>query len=385
MRTRHVLVVAFLGVAPFALQSCSSDSTTFAPVEAGGEGGEATSKGGSAGSGESSGQGGSGESSGQGGGGNAGASGGGNASGGDAGAAQGGSGASSGEGGQSGGGAGGDASGGDAASGAGNGGGGESADAGRAGEGGTPGAGGAVAGGEGGGAGSGQGGADAGAGGGGTPEELAHCAYECSADEDCESPGIIEYVCDTLTKRCSAPDLACDEHRDCVAFASSWTLACENDDACLSAADVCVDARGGGRCARSFSEDTPCPLPDQVAIARARFGDPESVVQVCGRTNGRCGDGTCFLGCTGDSDCGQGAGDTCDTESGRCACLDDNECTSGAISHCNPDTRRCDECASDFDCFLDVSRDHCVGGRCGCSSAEVCLASVFPDATPVCE
>lgn len=396
MKTRHVCVVALLGLGSFALESCSSDSTSFTPVEDGGEGGDARGKGGSGasagkgGSGASSGKGGSGASSGQG---ISGSAGGGNAAG-ASGAAQGG-GRAGGDGGQSSG-VSGDGGGGEAGSDGNGGGGGETVGAGQTGDGGVSGSGGSVAGaggsvagagGEGGGdAGfAGEGGSDAGAGGRGTPEELKHCAYECSTDDDCASPGVITYVCDPVTRRCGAPDLTCAEHRDCVPFASSWTIACEKDEECPSAADVCVDVGEAGRCARSYAEDTSCPLPDQVPVPRAKFGDLQVVVQVCGRTNGRCSEGMCFLGCTGPGDCGQGDGDSCDVESGRCTCLADNECTSGAVSHCNPRTHRCDECGSDFDCFLDVSRDHCVDGRCGCSSENVCAEWVFPAATPVCE
>ena len=390
MTTRHVCVVVLLGLGSFALESCSSDSTPFTPVEAGGEGGDAGGKGGSGassgkgGGGANSGKGGSGASSGNG---SSGSAGDGNA----AGASGADGGGAGGEGGQAAG-VSGSSGGGEAGAGAVSGGGGESAAAGRAGEGGVPASGGSVSGGGGfvaggdGGGGAGEGGAsDAGAGGRGTPEELKHCAYECSTDDDCAFPGVITYVCDPVSKRCGAPDLTCVEHRDCVPFASSWTVSCEKDDDCPSAADVCVDAGEAGRCARLFEDGTPCPLPDHVEVLRLRFAEPNVEVGVCGKANGRCGDGACFLGCTGSGDCGQGDGDTCDTESGRCTCVADNECTSGAVSHCNPRTQRCDECASDFDCFLDASRDQCVRGRCGCSSENACSELVFPAATPVCE
>jgi hypothetical protein len=386
MRTKHVFIGAFLSLAPLALESCSSDSTTFTEVESGGEGGEGA--GGKGGTGGSSGKAGGGGSSGNGGKGG---------SGGNAGSANQAGGAAGEE--HTGAGVGGDAAGaggraGNAGSGeAGTGlvsGGGEAGNGGEAG-GATPSAGGTTSGqggASGGEAGAGQsageGGSAAGAGGRGTPEELQVCSYECVADEDCDSPGILKYVCDPKTKRCLAPELACTGHRDCVAFASNWSIACENEDACPSEADICVDAGGYGRCARAFAEETPCPLPDQLSVTRTRFGTIEDVL-VCGRTNGRCSDGACILGCEGPSDCGTGNGDTCDVESGLCTCLADNECTGGFVSHCNPRTQRCDECASDFDCFLDPSRDECVGGRCGCSSADVCSDVIFPAATPVCE
>jgi hypothetical protein len=386
-----VFIGAFLSLAPLALESCSSDSTPFSDVDNGGEGGESGGKGGT---GASSGKGGAGQGGGGARGGTSGAvgnAGAGSPSGGAAGEGQ----AGTGEGGESGGASGSSAGTGEAGTGLSSGSGGEPGSGGHAAGGGeaggtpsaggtTSGQGGAIGGDAGAGPSGGEAGNAAGAGGRGTPEVLTVCAYECSADEHCDSPGLLTYVCDQKTNRCVAPELTCSGHRDCVAFASSWTQSCDSDDDCLAAADLCVDAGGYGRCARSFAQDTPCPLPDQVSVARTRFGTIEDV-QVCGRTNGRCGDGTCFEGCTGPDDCGNGDGDTCDVESGRCTCIADNECTSGFVSHCNPRTRRCDECTSDFDCFVDPTRDVCFDGRCGCSSADVCSDVIFPDATPVCE
>jgi hypothetical protein len=225
-------------------------------------------------------------------------------------------------------------------------------------------------------------GGDAGSGGRGELDEPRACHYECNVDDDCESPGIIKYECHERTKRCGTQDLSCAGHGDCVAFASSWNFACEQDDDCLLATEACVDAGGYGRCAEIYVQESGCGLPGQVSITRPKFGTVEELVQVCGNDNGRCGDGACFFGCTGASDCGEGSGDSCDTESGRCTCADDNECSSGS---CNQRTQLCDECVSDFHCFRDPTRDRCVAGRCGCSSAEVCSDELFPAATPVCE
>ncbi len=385
-RTGHLFAGAFLALAAISLESCSSDSPSFTDVETGGEAGEATGKGGASGSSGNGGKGGSGAMAGKGG---SGASGGASGSG-DAGSGNLAAGAS-GEG-QGGTGDGGDAGASGGSAGGGDAGSGLVSAGGEAGSGdpsgGSPNAGGAASGQ--GGASAGEGGSDhagessGGAGGHGTPEAPKACSYECSDDDDCDSPGILEYVCDPNTQRCQAPELTCSGHRDCVPFASSWVLACEKDDDCVTKDSVCVDAGGYGRCARAFDEASDCPLPGQVSVTRTRFGTIEDV-QVCGATNGRCSDGACFLGCSGPSDCGKGDGDSCDVESGRCTCVADTECASGEVSHCNPDTQRCDECASDFDCFLDPARDRCVDGRCGCSSSDVCSDVIFPAATPVCE
>jgi hypothetical protein len=390
VKPRYAFVGALLCSAHLTLQGCSGDATPFTPVHDGGEGGASA---GSAGSSADAGKGGGGKGGSAGKSGNAGSAGKAGNSGGVAGSGEAGGAVSGGEGGaiQAAAGQAGDGEGGASASG------GASA-AGDAGAGGVPiaaggesggpsGSGGDSGGVDSGGAGNGPvagEGGDSGSGGGGEPEELRSCHYQCDVDDDCASPGIIKYVCDETTKRCGAQDLSCSGHADCVAFASSWTVACAKDDDCLFASEVCVDAGGYGRCAETYDPSSGCGLPGQVSITRPKFGTVEDLVQVCGNDSGRCGDGACFFGCMGPSACGEGDGDTCDTESGRCTCTDDNEC-SGGTSQCNQATQRCDECASDLDCWRDQTRDHCVAGRCGCSSAQVCSEAVFPAATPLCE
>jgi hypothetical protein len=385
MKPRYAFVGALLCFAPLTLQSCSGDSTPFTPVGDAGEGGaSAGSAGSSANAGKGGGKGGSAGNAGKGGssGSAAGSGQAGAVSAGEAGAVQaGGTGGEGGEGGasaSSGAGATGDAGVGGAPTAVGGESGGPS---GSGGDSGGADSGGADSGGAGGEPVAGAGG-DAGSGGRGELDEGRACRYECNVDDDCESPGIIEYVCDETTKRCGAPDLSCARHGDCVAFASSWNFACKQDDDCLFATEACVDAGGYGRCAEMYVDGVGCGFPGQVSITRPKFGAVEELVEVCGNDNGRCGDGACFFGCTGASDCGEGSGDSCDTESGRCTCVADNECSSG---RCNQRTQRCDECVSDFHCFRDPTRDRCVAGRCGCSSAEVCSDELFPAATPVCE
>jgi hypothetical protein len=244
-------------------------------------------------------------------------------------------------------------------------------------------AGGGPIGGEGGESGAGAGGAgNAGeAGAGGVPDMTANaCRYQCQGDEECARGTDDSYKCHPTRKRCENPDFICDSHDDCVAMASLWTVACADDNGCDPIfAEVCVDVGGRGRCAMTPDIALGCFLGGAESTF-PKFGSTGDAV-VCASADGRCNDqGACFRGCS-DSPCG--ACLMCNATTGLCECDADGECSAAGVSRCNMTTHLC-ECATDTDCTLSGT-NKCVNGRCGCASTMICSATLFPNATPVCE
>ena len=234
----------------------------------------------------------------------------------------------------------------------------------------------------------GEGGAGAGgagnageAGAGGVPDMTADaCKYQCQGDEECARGIDVSYKCHPTRKRCENPDFICDSHDDCVAMASLWTVACTDDSGCDALfGEVCVDVGGRGRCAMTPDPTLGCFLGGEATLF-PKFGTL-SGADVCASADGRCNDqGACFRGCS-DSPCG--AGLMCNATTGLCECDANGECTAAGVSRCNMTTHLC-ECATDTDCTLSGT-NKCVNGRCGCASVTVCSATLFPNATPVCE
>jgi hypothetical protein len=206
---------------------------------------------------------------------------------------------------------------------------------------------------------------------------LRFCAYQCTTDDDClVNESDVGFRCHPLRKRCERPEDVCQTAADCVVYASFWTDACTSDAECGTRA--CIDAGGYGRCASKPNKTLGCLFPGTSPMTLPRFGEA-GTVEICASAAGRCRDGRCFLGCTGDQDCGKGHGDTCNTQSGICECASSSEC---GLSTCNTTTHHC-ECVSNFSCTV-PGRDLCVEGKCGCSSTSVCTSD-FAGATPVCE
>jgi hypothetical protein len=220
---------------------------------------------------------------------------------------------------------------------------------------------------------------------GGVPDTTADsCKYECVDDDDCLGGPSTNYKCHPTRKRCEDPSIACDSHDDCVAVASGWTFACADDNGCIAGLEACVDAGGRGVCA--FTSDPTLGCFTGAEMTMPRFG-ATGMVAVCGSDAGRCDDkGQCFTGCT-DALVGcpalGGRGPNCNATTGLCECTMDTQCTAMGVSRCNMTTHLC-ECASNPDCTA-AGTNECVSGRCGCASVAVCSATLFPNATPVCE
>jgi hypothetical protein len=212
------------------------------------------------------------------------------------------------------------------------------------------------------------------------------CNYVCVDDDDCVVGPSMDYKCHPTRKRCERPELACDAHGDCVAFASGWTSACANDSECTPGFEACIDAGGRGLCAFLPDSTLGCFLGG-TETTLPRFG-AKGMEVVCASDAGRCDDqNRCFTGCsdapTTICSLANGRGTTCNATTGLCECTADIQCSADGVSTCNMTTHQC-ECVGSGDCTV-MGADECVSGRCGCSSTSVCTATTFPLATAVCE
>ncbi|MCA9705660.1 MAG: hypothetical protein KDK70_07425 [Myxococcales bacterium] len=190
----------------------------------------------------------------------------------------------------------------------------------------------------------------------GGPPPLPTCHHQCTTAPDCMIDGnSIGFDC--LGGLCG---VACVDDTFCIAASSGWlALPCNGDGDCNGGA--CVDVGDGtGGC--SFT-------PAQGDCADANLQQTQwpalggGMIDVCARTNARCGDfdGTaaCFLGCL-PGDCGDM---TCGDD-GYCICEFDTQCVdAGMGNNCNAQSR----------CEL------------ACQQASDCPASGFDGGTVVCE
>jgi hypothetical protein len=213
---------------------------------------------------------------------------------------------------------------------------------------------------------------------GGAPAAVAKsCANECEIDDDCVR-GVDETLkCNQANKRCEDP-VACSTGADCVPNVNYWDLSppCATSDDCIPDAQACINWQGQGYCA--YLELTGCLLPGEAGTSLPEFANANNQVTVC-VVPAVCTDTKeCKPGCEA-SECGAGAGNTCDTATHLCKCTLGTECASTV---CGADGM-CQECVTADDCD-GAGRDACVDGKCGCSAAAVCPDTTAAG-TPVCE
>lgn len=224
-------------------------------------------------------------------------------------------------------------------------------------------------------------GADAGGAGGvggdpGVPAAKA-CSNECEIDGDCVIGTDETLKCNQANHRCEDP-LACSTGADCVPGINAWDFfpPCTTSADCDPDFQRCTAWQGQGYCA--YLELDGCLLPGEVATSLPEFGNDNNQVTVC-VVPAVCTEAKqCEPGCEA-GECGDGAGDTCDTVTHLCKCTLGSECTSNV---CGADGV-CQECVTAADCE-GAGLDECVNGKCGCSAANVC-PDLTTAGTPVCE
>ena len=220
----------------------------------------------------------------------------------------------------------------------------------------------------------------------GAPASPKQCVHHCTTNADCEVGGIPQLGVSCVGGTCVQGSATCSVDADCVPQQSNWVEACTADADCTNAQQVCIDVGGGdGRCASPTTFVAGCLLyPDTLTYPKRE--DPKQMVEVCGNGSYLCdaGSGTCSPPCTTNTDCLLVPNSSvCDVDTGLCGCASDDDCVEAGVSTCNLATHRC-ECASNADCDGLGNADVCVGGRCGCSDANVCPA-IFDAATVTCE
>jgi hypothetical protein len=198
-----------------------------------------------------------------------------------------------------------------------------------------------------------------------------HCSFTCVSDDDCVVDGDDSIKCNLTTHACEDPTTACTVDANCLVSLSFWFKPCTDDSACTANTEACVAADGQGFCATLPEAGDPACDGSNVAKTLPRFG-AQGTVSVCAHPDARCFSGVCRPGCgTPNVGCGIGNGDTCSTATGLCECTSGTECTATGICRKNG---QCQECVTNEECAENVTDTVCVGGKCGCATADACSA-----------
>lgn len=209
------------------------------------------------------------------------------------------------------------------------------------------------------------------------------CVEGCSEDDDCED----EEFCNTETQACEE---GCRDSMSCPSGQVCTDGDCACDETSCPDGKVCLDT---GNCGDPTSCDqVTCPdgevcNPTDLTCQAACTADSCMANEVCNPQTGLCEvdncpgedptqcDGTqrplwdpirCFCAeCLGDTDCNEGAGETCNASGSCFACQ--QACDAGTPGTCSGDTPYCInsccvECVGAADC---AQGQLCLDGQCG--------------------